>query len=260
MRKTLAAALTAAIAAFVAACGPISGDPSKAGPSPSPSSIFQPAANTCHAKYVSTGYANTYKPVDCSQTHQAETVFVGTLSAAQNRPVGGTPEALAAFKTIPGEADRAAGAHWYRCELMQIDLLPRHWTVSRTGSLRGELAKHGTALAFGCFTYDPDLSNLNPAACSLKHNSEYVGTISINTWDAATDNDGLAKRCLVRVAAYAGVAYRSDFEYRTGVWWDTPQESEFAGSDREVRCFAWGDGAGWSRSLKSAGLKALPLT
>jgi Septum formation len=279
MRKALAAVAMAAVA-MTGACGPKAATP-QAAPSPAPSA-FVPAAGTCHAAYVTTSYANTYKPVDCAADHMSETVFVGDLPDAKARPVGGTTEAAAAFKvcdakadqflggdwhaarvearlTIPGEADWSAGARWFRCEVVQADLKPFHKPQMRQGSLKGELVKPGSPIALTCLHYDErEGGDESAVPCTRKHDSEYVGTVAVNVWSEIQDGDRIATKCRDRIGVYAGLGARADMRYRVGVWWDAPEEKEFDGGDHEVRCFAW-SAQGWTRSLKSAGARALPL-
>ena len=81
MRRWLA--VTAAVlAAGLAAAGRAppggaDGDLGADGPPRAEAAAFVPTAGVCHATVVEAGYLANYQPVDCAETHMAQTAFVG---------------------------------------------------------------------------------------------------------------------------------------------------------------------------------------
>jgi hypothetical protein len=169
---------------------------------------FLPRAGVCHITSDRTGYLANYAPLDCGQVHRAETVHIGTFTgtaAKQSvRPAAGSPAMRAAFTDCDAQITRFLGSEWrgarlsievvppspqgwtggnrwYRCDVIELDVLdgstvrirPDSHAIERTGSLRDSLTKPNP-LAYGCFTQDR-WQNLIPIACTKRHRYEYAG-------------------------------------------------------------------------------------
>ena len=284
MRRWIVAVALAGAATFVlAGCGLPAGVDGKIADQwalpPAPQG-FTPEAGTCHTAYAETGYLSSYKPVDCAETHRTETVYVATADTVSEPPKHDSPDYVKLFQTceakvneflgadwhdgkvwfgltIPSKEAWTGGAHWYRCELVELEEVFGD-EMNRTGSLRGELAKAGSAVRLGCFSYASSRT-LTPLAFTKKHNAEYVGSVAMPSFAAVKDKAKMVKACHQRVAAYAGMKYTSDMKYRVGVFWDPMSVEEYAAGDRKVRCYAWFDPDTKSKSIKGAGAKALPI-
>jgi hypothetical protein len=284
MRRWMASVVLAGAAALgLAGCGLPEGVDGKIADGwaafPAPQG-FTPQAGACHTAYAETGYLSSYKPVDCSASHKTETVYVGTADALATVPRHGSADYLKLVQTceakvseflgadwhdgkvwfgltFPSAAAWAGGAHWYRCELAELEEVFGD-EVNRTGSLHGELAKAGSAVRLGCFSYASGRS-LTPVACTQKHNAEYAGSVAMPSFAAVKDRAKMVKACHQRIAAYAGMKYSSDMKYRVGVFWDPMSAAEYAAGDRKVRCYAWFSPETKTSSIKGAGAKALPI-
>ncbi|NUO61821.1 MAG: septum formation family protein [Hamadaea sp.] len=241
---------------------------------------FTPEAGTCHLAYATTAYRRSYFPMKCDVAHMTETVYVGTTDVLSAPPKAGTADYVKLLQTcetkvnefvggdwhdgllwfgltLPGVEAWAGGAHWYRCELVTLDQVFGE-EGQHTGSLKGELTKPGSPIRLGCFSYASGRS-IAPVACTKKHNAEYVGTVAVASYAAAKDRTKMIKACHQRIAAYVGMKYSSDMKYRTGVFWDSLTQTEFANGDHRVRCYAWFSPDTKTKSIKGAGAKALPI-
>ncbi|WP_027343028.1 septum formation family protein [Hamadaea tsunoensis] len=283
MRRWISAAALLGAVAFVAAgCGLPAGVDGKLADGWAPIAApqgFTPDAGTCHASFEETGYLSSYNPIDCGQSHKTETVFVGQLTTA-SVPAAGSADRVKAFQecqgkvneflgaewhdgrvwiglTFPSDAAWSGGAHWYRCEVSELEEVFGD-DVARTGSLKGELAKPGSAVHLGCFNYASG-GDLKPIACASKHNAEYVGSIAISSQAQSANRDTMITNCRKQIAAYAKMKYSSDMRYRVGEFWDPVSVTEFNGGDRRVRCYAWFSPDTKTKSIKGAGAGALPI-
>ncbi|NUR72021.1 MAG: septum formation family protein [Hamadaea sp.] len=241
---------------------------------------FTPSAGTCHLSYATTAYRQSYQPQSCDDAHMTETVYVGTADGLAEPPKSGTADYGKLIQsceakvnefvggdwhdgrlwfglTFPGLQTWQGGAHWYRCELLTLDQVLGEET-QHTGSLKGELAKPGSTVRLGCFSYTSGKA-VTPVACTKKHNAEYVGSVAMPSFAAVKDRAKVIKVCQQRIAAYVGMKYSSDLKYRTGLFWDPMTESEYAAGDHKIRCFAWFSPDTKTKSIKGAGAKALPI-
>jgi hypothetical protein len=240
---------------------------------------FQPEAGTCHMRYEETGTRSSYDPVECTVQHLTETAYVGTTDASEV-PAPGAAEYETVVKdcetntaqflggdwhdgnldlayTFPSDEAWAGGAHWYRCEVIETDAFDGSDKL-RPGSLKGELAKADSAVKLRCYSYDGKKDPV-AIACAKKHNTEYVGSIPLARQADAEKDATMVKACRVQIAKYVGMAYRSDMNYRVGVFWQYPDADNFAAGDHKVRCYAWFSRKTVTGSLKGKGIKVLPI-
>jgi hypothetical protein len=284
MRRWIAAvALTGAVALGLTGCGLPDGVDGKLADDWAPISApegFTPEAGTCHTSFDETGYLSSYHPVDCGTPHKTETVFVGSLDAVPVVPAVGSGSYQQAYKVCDGKTSEFLGAnwhdgrvwfgmtfpsgpawkggvHWFRCEVVELEEIFGD-EVTRTGSLKGELARAGSAIRLGCFNYSSG-DNIVPVVCTKKHNAEYAGSIVIGSYAAAKNRNTMITQCRKQIAVYVGMRYTSDMRYRVGVFWDPMTASEFKVGDRRVRCYAWFSPDTKTKSIKGAGASALPI-
>jgi hypothetical protein len=280
-----AAALLAA--SLLAGCsGPGGGDLTAKWPLPAAATPFEPAVGACHEAQETTGTAATYQPVDCKELHISETFFVGTAQDAPVAPVAGSAAAKQAYAQCadqagtylggalrgatvavhvvwPARSAWSAGSRWFRCDLTETDLDARS-DASRTGSFAGAL-KGRSALLLGCFNPKvsaDDVRKMAAVACTAKHNAEYVGTWTAPdiAYDEQTqDRSRTATGCRSVIADFTGVPDDANMQYRSGWISYNPTRTQWQLGERRVRCFLWFSDRTLTRSLKGAGLSALPV-
>ncbi|MDI1465106.1 septum formation family protein [Catellatospora sp. KI3] len=250
--------------------------------------VFTPGAEVCHPKtYEQTGRATAYQPVDCTQPHFGETVYVGTLTGAATElaapPEPNTAAVAAAYAecderatayvgrqwrdgrltldlTLPSAAAWQGGARWYRCELNELTTVTgdADW-VERKSSLRGDLA--GDVL-LGCFveTGTSGVDKMEAADCAKSHNAEYVGSFAATRsraypaadkdWDYFHDN------CRKVIATYVGITQSATTRYGVISW--PYSRATWAGGDRGVRCYLWLEQKKMTGSAKDTKGKGIP--
>lgn len=262
-------------------------------PGPTP---FVPEAGCHPVGHRETSSLAGYRPVECADSHVAETFHVGEFTGdAADRvtpPPDGSPERRAAYR----ECDEAAtgflgadfrhgrlwlgvatpssrawegGARWFRCELVELHG-PQDWPGrNRRGSLAGALADESD-LALGCYQAvepeggaDGDI-RLRPRECDEPHNAEFAGV-----WRAPdipyppADDEEAAVRvfrgCRERVAEYADVPDDGNLVFRTGTVATWMSEAEWNNGDRGFRCYLYLEGAELTESLEGAGTAGLPV-
>nr|MDT0656417.1 septum formation family protein [Micromonospora sp. DSM 115978] len=250
-----------------------------------------PKAGECHLRFEEVGYLHSYEPVDCGQSHQAETVHVGEFTGVNaglaEPPESGSPgmkaaradceerinEALggpwrsgpmAVQVVLPSPQGWSGGARWYRCDVAQSRSPEDESVLIRSGSLKGSLAG-ASDLRYGCFRptlVDGDVTEMAPVACTEKHRAEFVGV-----WDAPAGNylafirneDKQYRACRRLVAKYVKVPDDGDLIYRTGTIVYPPNRAEWDNGSRGTKCFLWSDDKDLTRSLKGAGTRGLPI-
>ena len=256
---------------------------------------FVPTTGACHgAAFAETVDLGSDDPVDCGASHRLETVYVGTFTDAAGArgtpPPAGAPERRAAFAECDRNAsgyvgaqwrdgrlqlgvatpsDRAwqAGARWFRCDLAEVSNVEENGAVvTRTSSLRDAL-KAPSPLGLACYTAKltavRTIGSMPPADCGRGHNAEYVGV-----WRApeplarpSTDRDWLPfyDGCRSQIARYVGVPDDATLRYRAGVRAVPAGVEQWRAGDRGVRCYLWFTDRTLARSLRNAGLAALPI-
>ncbi|WP_412753319.1 septum formation family protein [Krasilnikovia sp. M28-CT-15] len=252
---------------------------------------FTPAAATCHAAaYAPVGPRSTYEQVDCTQQHRSETVFVGRYPDAATPPPAASAAASQAYRTCdlntasfvggawrnarlwigvtqPSAAAWTGGARWFRCDLVEVTSVEDGGgAVQRTGSLKGALAQPFSPLLLTCYAVKVDatgaIDTMPPAACTAKHNAEFVGVWNAGNLPYPKTDAQWAKfhaGCRSLIAKYAGVPNDADQQYRTGVVSLPGGADVWALGDHAVRCYLWVDGATLTASVKGKGNAGLPI-
>ncbi|GAB1643474.1 septum formation family protein [Krasilnikovia sp. MM14-A1259] len=253
---------------------------------------FTPDAQTCHAAaYAPVGPRSAYEQVDCAQPHRTETVYVGRYpDGGTAPPVPASAEASQAYRTCdlksasfaggpwrtarlwigvthPSAAAWTGGARWFRCELVEVSSVEDGGpAVPRTGSLKGALARPASPLLLTCYavklTPAGAIDTMPAAACTGKHNAEFVGVWNAGTLPYPKTDEQWAKfhaGCRSVIATYAGVPNDADQQYRTGVVSLPGGADVWALGDHAVRCYLWVDGATLTSSVKGKGNAGLPI-
>ncbi|PZF99235.1 septum formation family protein [Micromonospora deserti] len=290
-----AVAAGAAATLALAGCGAPAGtdaDLTDDWPAPAAAQAFVPAAGVCHHGLQDVGYLTAYHPVDCAQSHRAETVHVGTLTgAAADRstpPPAGSPGMRAARAECDREINKvvgadwrsgrlgvtvvlpsppawSGGARWFRCDLSEYTSLDETSAKARTSSLKGALT--GPApLAHRCFNpkvSKDDVREMVAISCTSRHHAEFVGVWQApdTSYDAFTrDTLKVHRACRTLIAKYVKVPDNGDLQYRAGSIFYHPYEREWRNGNRGVQCFLWVSDRALTRSMKGAGTKGLPIT
>lgn len=290
-------ALTGAVALALAGCaapGGADGDLTNDWAALGEPKVFTPAAGTCHgADFSEVSYLSSYLPIDCAGSHQVETVHVGTFTGAaatgQAPPARESAERRAAYAecdtrargylgadwrvarlwlgvSIPSERAWNGGARWFRCDVVEVvEVEEEGLTTSRTGSLKDALKTAGK-LHLGCYATTLDrndaIDRMSPTACDARHNTEFAGVWRAPSGQrypqAERDWGAFYGGCYGVIARFAAVS-RSSVEFRTGVIALPSGEDDWATGDRGVRCYLWKSDARFTRSMKDAGPRGLPV-
>jgi hypothetical protein len=247
---------------------------------------FRPTAGQCHETLATTGPLDDYRPIDCAELHVSETFHVGTAADADVAPAAGTPGAKAAYGECsdaateflgagwrgarvavqvvwPTRAGWTGGARWFRCDITTADLDGQSRT-SRTGSLAGELS-HPSPLRLTCFdptVDDGTVTAMTAVPCTAAHRAEFVGLwnapdVSYSSLESDTERSAAA--CRSTIARFAKLPDDSDLQYRSGWISYNPTRSEWLFGERRVRCFIYFAERSFTRSLKNAGPRVLPI-
>lgn len=253
---------------------------------------FVPESGVCHSTAQDVGYLSGYNPIDCTVSHRAETLHVGTLTGPDagrstpprpgsngvrsartecdrqvNKAVGADWRSgrLLLYVVLPSPGAWSGGARWFRCDVAEVGSIDDDRLTMRTGSLQGAL-KPGSPLAHGCFNpklVKDEIEEMRPVACGTKHHAEFVGIYQFPDVPYAQFNRSeqrAHKACLGLIATYVKVPNNSDMQYRTGTIYFHPfGEEEWKDGNRGVQCFLWRSDRTLTRSLKGAGSKGLPV-
>jgi hypothetical protein len=252
-----------------------------------------PAAHACYSvRQAGPGTAKLPSAVDCSATHNLETVHVGVFSgddAAKDTPpqVGG-PAAQSAYAdcakaandvlggdwrtgrleldlVLPTAGQWDAEARWYRCDLVEFKDLDSYDVAYRTASLKGVLAGDRPA-ALTCFKVtikDDAVDSMLGVDCATGHNGEFAGI-----WEAppgAYPAEGAQREkaslngCRGVVASFAGIPNDDKFQYRVGQITFGFTKADWELGNRGVRCYLWMHGKTFTKSMKGAGPNGLPI-
>ncbi|MGC1211074.1 MAG: septum formation family protein [Micromonospora sp.] len=295
MRRWWTAAAVGAVAVLaLAGCGApggADGNLTDDWPGFGPAKGFVPENGACHTTVQDVGYLSGYNPVGCTEPHRAETLYVGTLTGA-DAGRGAPPRAGSnGMRTARAECDRqvskavgadwrsgrvmvsvvfpsalawTGGARWFRCDAAEVASLDDISVIAREASLKNAL-KPGSPLAHGCFNpkvSKDDIEEMRPVACSAKHHAEFVGVYQapdITYAEFQRTSLRVHKACRGLIAKYVKVPNNSDMQYRAGTIIYHPFEQEWKDGNRGVQCFLWLDDRTFTRSLKGAGTKGLPI-
>jgi hypothetical protein len=256
--------------------------------------VFSPPSGACHSTdFAPTARLSAFSPVDCSASHQLETVHVGTFAGADAEraapPAAGSADLRTAFGecdtkatgylgaewrigrlwlgvSVPSEAAWTGGARWFRCDMVELSSVEDNGkVVSREASLRGAL-KDPSPLRLGCYLATlikaKDIESMPTSDCAKAHNTEFVGT-----WQAgdiaypAQDRDWLPfyAGCRSQIASFVGVPDDGDLRYRAGVVTVPAGAQEWQAGNHGVRCYLWLSDRTLTASLRGAGPAALPI-
>lgn len=226
-----------------------------------------PKAGACYDLTVAAAddLSSAADPVPCARAHTARTVHVGRLAAlgadrdaevtdpevgrllAEECPrrvdafLGGDPvtrnlSRFVALWFVPTEAEAAAGAAWFRCDLVAFG---RGDTFAQLPQqrLEGVLARDGALDTFGtCGTSAPGSRDFERVICSLPHTWRALTTLRIA--DAAR-YPGVAKvrssgdgACADYVESQAGLTTEIDYG------WEWPTEAQWQAGQRYGFCWA----------------------
>ncbi|HZM78201.1 MAG TPA: septum formation family protein [Candidatus Limnocylindrales bacterium] len=247
---------------------------------------WRPQAGTCHYGFEPRLMRSAYDPVDCADDHRFETVHVGQFGGevpASEPPAESTPQFRSAWAdcdarataylggqwrdrqvrvavSMPAPQGWKAGSRWYMCLLGPVE-----WTGNRSTvldqSLKGRYASL-PVLEWGCGD-QPDSGEFKPTDCREPHDTEFVGSFSLDMSYAAVKarydaNDPLFHReCLKLIAGFVGVSGAAKLPRGTGSSYWLPDGADWEAGDRSVRCFLWIDGGAVSGSLRNAGTGGL---
>ncbi|PWU48574.1 hypothetical protein DLE60_22335 [Micromonospora globispora] len=256
-----------------------------------PAKGFVPANGACHTTVQEVGYLTGYSPVDCTASHRAETLHVGTLTGTDADRSAPPRAGSNGMRTAHAECDRqvskavgadwrsgrlmltvifpsttawTGGARWFRCDVSEVASLDDNSVIPRSASLKNALAA-GSPLTLGCFNpklSKDDIEEMRPVACTAKHHAEFVGIYQapdITYAEFQRTPLRAHKACRGLIAKYVKVPNNSDMQYRAGTIIYHPYEQEWKDGNRGVQCFLWLDDRTLTRSLKGAGTKGLPI-
>lgn len=256
--------------------------------------VFTPAAETCHSgDFSETVYLSSYVPVDCGTSHRLETVHVGTFAGAAGEGSAPPASGSAPFGTAYAECDTraraylgadwrigrlwlgvalpspvgwAAGARWFRCDVSELSNVEDNGdVVSRTASLKGALQAAGP-LRLGCYattlTRAETIDQMPPVDCGARHNSEFTGVWRAPAgWkypSAERDWQAFYDGCYQVAARFVEVS-QSTIRFRAGVVALPGGPDDWRSGNRGVRCYLWISDGRFTRSLKAAGDRGLPI-
>ncbi len=209
MRRWWAWGVAGAVALALSGCGKpagVDGDLTNAWPAFEKAKTPVPVVGACYPdEYDSTWHGDFDSAVDCKvASHQTETVYVGTFTAADADrsapPLAGSSSRKAAYSqcqkaateylggewqsgkvflglVLPDDKAWAGGARWYRCDVTafkdsNLDI------VATTGSVKDGL-RGSRPLGLTCLIVTDDgknsLTKTEDADCAQPHNGEFAG-------------------------------------------------------------------------------------
>lgn len=242
---------------------------------PTPASAEQVVskAGDCHTSLGEQIAPAKEQTVDCAASHNRETTYVGAFTgaaAAERKPPTldrySTAVAKAAQAEVYAECDRRtseyvghnwyhirlrlvvavptdvawqAGQHWYRCDLVEVDL-GVDAVQAREGSLKGATLP-ATCLAV------PASGTAKVVPCGERHNSEYAGTFlapQTSKEVVEPDYESLHTTCRTVAASFLGVrAAQVAGLTGTYLWFDNRSDYNLAEywimGRRLVHCLLW---------------------
>ncbi|WP_186315948.1 septum formation family protein [Catellatospora sichuanensis] len=251
------------------------------GPSPSLARLTTPAAGTCleHDWFYPSYQGNT-GVISCDDDHYIEIAAVHAGRAIPDDPAaiaaafaqcrqeadGYLGEAwwrqrLAVRVSTPGEEERAAGARWYRCDLLEQAQLPTYrqeaLVVGRDAPLSTPAGPDHRRLQ--CVQVGGDVRSLivstaHEIECAQPHNAElaaFVVAPAVMQFPSYTDLAGREiRRQLGEQCRAAAGDFVSDRRLAYHFWVvPTSGATGWSEGDRGVRCFVWLDGRNVTGSL-----------
>ncbi len=230
-----------------------------------------PKVGACYTqKLDTTWYGDFSDAVDCSASHQTETLFVGAFSGTEagrsSPPLAGTQARADAYGqcqkaagdylggdwhmanvvlglVLPDDKAWTGGARWFRCDVVQF-ADSNFDSVRTNGSAKGGL-QGGRPLAVTCLTVTDDGKNSvtgqKDTPCDQAHNGEFAGlyTAPARTWP---DKDAARKLagdgCEGVIAQFLGFSGSQPQTNYVGWMADNFDQDQWNLGDRTVRCFA----------------------
>jgi len=235
--------------------------------------VVVPVAGACYPEPYTTVWTGDFYTVDCAQTHNTETAYVGTFGGVDGQratpPTLGSPALRTAYDgcqqgasaylggdwhselvslrlTRPSDHAWTGGARWYRCELIHWASLFSSAIVDR-GSLKGDLTGARSA-AYGCLatTADPKghIITGKSADCAAPHQAEYAGLYTAPDTpypsDPAAEDKLESDGCRRVVANYLGFQDPGQWTGTSVGWWPFSfSEDQWNLGDRTIPCFAY---------------------
>jgi hypothetical protein len=279
-------------AAVLAGCAPggVDGDLTDDWKGPGELKPFTPASGVCHAGGLAeVAPAAGYDPIDCTKSHQTETVHVGTLrgehAEGSTPPTAGSPAVAAAYTeceqaarsylgddwragqmwlgiALPSSKGWGGGARWFRCDMVETtpdDDDDVDKGVARTASLKDGL-RGERPVGLGCARMtsgsDATIEETTPVECKRTHNAEFVGVYvpPAGPYTTLTRSRWASyyASCRGLIAEYVGISV-STATRTAGVVAFPYSQAEWERGNRGVRCYLWLDKTNTSKSVKGAG-------
>ncbi len=214
-----------------------------------------------------TGPTNASSPVPCTRRHTARTIHVGRLdlrvrgrAVAVDAPavqrqlaevcprrlaayVGGTRRTrnlsrLAVVWFSPTLEQAAAGARWFRCDLVAFDRGDRLLALPRAGRLRGVLDRPAALDTYGlCGTAAPGAQRFERVACARRHTWRAIDTLALG--GRRYPGVGKARRA-GDTACKSEARARAEDTLRFRYGWEWPTARQWAAGQRFGYCWAPG--------------------
>ncbi len=212
---------------------------------------------------------NDAKPVPCTSTNTARTIYVGRLDSVVqghslgvdsqhvqdqlaatcpkelNGFLGGTDEtqALSRFEAIwfsPTLEQYDAGADWFRCDVVAVASPDKLLSLPSDQKLEGILDKPGALDTYGlCGTAEPGAKGFERVACALAHSWVAISTIAIPGGDKYPGVD--AVRAAGDDACSQEVRGRNDFVLKYEYGWEWPTLDQWVAGQHYGFCWAPND-------------------
>ncbi|WP_433312716.1 septum formation family protein [Micromonospora chersina] len=252
---------------------------------------FVPQAGVCHQAPGDNASGEAYRPVDCTERHEAETFlvsrFAGPDAEADDPPATGSGAALRAYYScataareflgddwavgrlslrlvLPTAEGWAADERWYRCDLVEIVALDVYEPSPRANSLKGALGSPSSPLRHGCYNATLDesgeLKSLPPASCTGPHRTEFAGIWWADDVPYGEEilSEEMMNGCYGVIARYVGLADDGEVRRRLLPLPLPPTDEDLAAGETSVLCLLHTDGRPLTRSLAGVGVRGLP--
>ncbi|WBC17294.1 septum formation family protein [Micromonospora sp. WMMA1998] len=256
-----------------------------------PPSGFRPQAGMCHLKPGDNADGDAYRPVRCTERHEAETVMVGAFAGedaeSDGPPATGSLAAVRAYWSctagasdflgddvaegrlsvrlvLPTADGWAADERWYRCDVVEFVALDLYEPNPRANSLRGALESPSSPLRHACYTAALDeygaITSLPPASCTGPHRTEFAGVWRDDSvpYGEEIPSDTMMNGCYGVIARHVGLGEDDEIRRRLRPLFLPPREEDLAAGEQRVLCLLHSDGRKLTRSLAGVGVRGLP--
>jgi hypothetical protein len=227
-----------------------------------------PAVGDCHRltfRQLSRA-SNASPPVPCSGRHNAVTIHVGELDpvARQDSATERSEKVLAQISTVcprrlasyvggsrssraltrfhvvwftPTDAQSAAGASWFRCDLVAFAGQERLAPLPRPGRLVDALDRPAARDVYGlCGTAAPGTADFERVVCSRRHSWRAISTIRLQ--GGARYPGARAVRTAGEETCSNRVRRRSGSPVRFSYGWEWPSRDQWRRGQRHGFCWA----------------------